>query len=158
MLIVENIGIEAAIAPKDITGAAQNGTWVSLKNFRHLAVVLHQGAWAGGTPAVTLQQASDVSGTGAKSAPIPFFWRKAAVTAGQFAKTAVVSDTFNLPATANTVTVIEMDADQLDTNNGFDCVRVQIASPGANADLLGVTYLLSNTRFAEAAMPDAKVD
>jgi hypothetical protein len=37
----------------------------------------------------------------------------------------VTSDTFNLPATANTINVLEIDAAQLDAANDFDCVRCQ---------------------------------
>jgi hypothetical protein len=42
----------------------------------------------------------------------------------------VSSDTYNLTATANKVNIIEVDASSLDVDNGFDCVRVGIATPG----------------------------
>lgn len=158
MLLVEQVGIETAAVPKDITGAVTNGQYVSLKNYNHLSIIIKQGAWAGGTPAVTLTQATAIAGTGAKAAPIPYQWQKAGLAASQFVRTAVVSDTFNLPATANTITVLEIDAEQLDSSNDFDCVRVSIASPGANADLLDITYVLSEPRFKQAAALDAKID
>lgn len=158
MQTVEKSGIEVAVVPKDITGAVQNGQYISLKNYNHLTVILIQGAWAGGTPAVTLGQAQAVAGTGAKAANLNFYWQKAGLSASVFAKTAVVSNTFNLPATANTVTVLEIDAEELDVTNGFDCVRVSVASPGANADLLSIIYLLKEPRFNGAILPDAKID
>jgi hypothetical protein len=72
-------------------------------------------------------------------------------------KTAVTNNTFNLPNTANTITIIEVDGDDLDVDAGYDCFSVSIASPGANADLLSVLYILSGARYQQAAMPDAKV-
>ncbi len=160
MQLVEKSGIESAQVPIDINGAAKNGTFISLKNFNHATVIITQGAWAGGTPAVTARQAQDVAGTAAKTAPLASYWQKAAVTAGQFTKTAIVSNTFNLPATANTVTVLEIDAEELDVTNGFDCFQIQTASPGAVADLLSIVYILSEPRYngAGTTMPDAKID
>jgi hypothetical protein len=159
MKLVELMGLETGVAPKDITGAAQTGDYVSLKNYSHCTVVIIQGAWAAGTPAVTLLQATDVAASGEKALGFTSRWSKVGLgTTTQFAHTDVASNTFNLPNTANTITVLEVDANTLDTNNGFDCMRVGIASPGANADLLSVLYILSGARYAQAAMPDAKVD
>lgn len=158
MQTVEKSGIEVAVVPKDITGAVQNGQYISLKNYNHLTIVIIQGAWAGGTPAVTLGQATAIAGTGAKALAMNNYWQKAGLTASVFAKTAVVANTFNLPATANTVTVIEVDGEELDVANGFDCARVSIASPGANADLLAVLYFLKEPRYNGSVLPDAKID
>lgn len=159
MFLVEHLGLETGVAPKDITGAAQVGDYMSLKNYSHCTVVLIQGAWAGGTPAVTLHQATDVAATGEKALAFTSRWSKVGLgTTTQFAHTAVVANTFNLPATANTLTVLEVDANTLDTTGGFDCLCVKVASPGANADLLAILYILSDARYRQAAMPDAKVD
>lgn len=158
MLLIENAGIEVGQVPKDVNGVVSNGQYISLKNFNHVSIIIKQGAWAGGTPAVTLTQATTIAGAGAKAAPIPFQWQKAGITPSTFARTAVVADTFNLPATANTITVLELDAEQLDAQNDFDCVRVNVASPGAVADLLDITYILSEPRFKAASLSDAKID
>lgn len=156
---VELAGYETLIAPKDITGAAQVGDWLSFKYFSHATIILVQGAWAGGTPAVTLTQALDVTGDQAKALAFTERWSKVGLgTTTQFAKAAVTNNTFNLPATANTVTVIEIDGDDLDVDAGFDCFTVNIASPGVNADLLSAVCRLSGARYAGAAMQDAKID
>lgn len=156
--LVENAAIEVGAVPIDTTGAAVTGDYVSMKGFDHLTIIIQQGAWAGGTPAVTLKQASDVSATGEKALSFSWRWTKVALTGTTYTKTAVTSDTFNLPATANTINVIEVDASSLDCDGGFDCVRVAIASPGANADLIAVTYILSEPRDAQATIIDPKVD
>lgn len=144
--------------PIDTTGAAVTGDYVSLKNYGHLTIVIAKGAWAGGTPAVTLTQASAVAGTGAKALSFTKQWVGTALTDDNLAETAVSSDTFNLTATANEYHVIEVDASDLDISGGFDCVRVGIASPGANADLVSALYILSQPRFAQADPPSAIVD
>ena len=61
-LLVEATKIVWAAAPKDITGAGLTGDYVCLKYHRKLAIVLMSGAWAGGTAAVTLTQATDATG------------------------------------------------------------------------------------------------
>lgn len=158
MKLVEMLGMESAVLPQDITGVAQTGDFVSLKDYARCAVILQQGAWAGGTPAVTLLQAKDVAGTDAKALGFETMWTKVAVTGTTFVETPVVADTFPLPAIANTMTVIDVEAHSLDTNNGFTCLRVHVATPGANADLLSAMYLLHGARYMQAVMPDAKVD
>lgn len=156
--LVESLGIEVGSVPIDTTGAAVTGDYVSMRDYKHLTIVILQGAWAGGTPAVTLKQATDVAGTSEKALSFSWQWKKVGLTATGFTKTAVSSDTFNLDNVANTITVLEIDAESLDTSNGFDCVRLAIASPGANADLIASAYILSGPRYAAATMPDPKVD
>lgn len=157
--LVELMGIETAVAPKDITGAAQTGDWISLKNFSHCTIIVIQGAWTSGTPAVTLLQAPDVTGAGNKPLEFTHRWSKVGLSTGsQFARSAVAANTFNLPNIANTINVLEVNGDDLDVDGGFDCLSVAVASPGAVADLLAVLYLLSGARYPQAAMPDAKID
>lgn len=158
LYLVENAAIEVAILPKDITGAAQSGDWISLKNYSHVTIIIMQGAWAGGTPAVTLNQATAVDGTGSKALAFTKRWTQVAITGTAYTETAVTSSTFNLPATANTMNVLEVDAAELDTDNGFDCMQVAVATPGTNADLLCALYILTGARHSGATMPNPKVD
>lgn len=158
MRLVENAKVVVGAVPVDTTGAAVTGDYVSMKGYTHLTVIIMQGAWAGGTPAVTLKQATDVSATGEKALSFTKYWSGTAQTNDQYAATAVVSDTFNLSATANKVSIIEVNASDLDIDNGFDCVRVGIASPGANADLIAVLYVLTGARYPQAITPAAISD
>jgi hypothetical protein len=140
-----------AALPKDYTGAALTADYVSMKTFAHLAIVIVSGAWAGGTAAVTLSQATAVAGTSAKALGFSWMWTDIA-SSGTFVKTAVAANTFNL-GTANSVWVINVTDDMLDVDNGFDCVALAVASPGANNDLYAAVYLPSETRYARS-MPD----
>ena len=156
---IELVGHENAILPKDINGAAQVGDYINMKNYSACVITLQQGAWAGGTPAVTLTQSQDVAATGEKALSFNARWTKVGqATSGVYVKTTVTSDTFNLPATANTMNKIFVRAEDLDTNNGFDVLCVKVASPGANADLLEGHYDLFGGRYPQAIMVDAKVD
>src|SRR5437667_2358393 len=120
---VENTKVIYGSEPKNYTGATGNSDYVSLKNYDRVAAVIQTGAWAGGTAAVTLTQAQDVSGTAAKALSFAYQWtyQSTGFTIDALTRTAVSSDTFNL-ATANTVHVIEIEASDLDVNNGFDCL------------------------------------
>jgi len=67
-LFVETHQVVAAIIPVDSQSAANNGDWVSLKNFGSVVCLLYKAAGvAGDDPVFTLRQATDVSGTSAKA-------------------------------------------------------------------------------------------
>ena len=153
MLQVERTSLLWAAEPKNYTGAAMAAKYVSLKNFNKLIICILTGAWAAGTAAVTLTQATAVAGTGAKTLAFTKQWNDV-TTSGTLAEVAVASNTFNL-ATANKIHIIEIDATTLDVANGFDCVTLAIASPGANNDFYGVLYQLAEARYP--SVPPAAV-
>lgn len=143
-LLVEAAKVVKAFGPVDTTGAGQDGAWVSLAQFRRCAVMLSTGAWAGGNAAVTLEQAQDAAGTGAKALAFDKYvevFNAANTPDDVAAEVAVSSNTYNLTG-ANKVHVIEVRSGDLDINNGFRFIRVRTASPGANADLIAAHYLL----------------
>lgn len=153
MRMVEQQKIIWAVEPKNYTGAAATKKFVSMKNYNHLTIIIQTGAWAGGTAAVTVEQATSVAGAGAKALSFNKYWHDEAVSGTLVEESC--TDTFDLD-TANKLYVIEIDADQLDKANGFDCVSVAIASPGANADFYGAVYVLSEGRYGTD--PSALVD
>lgn len=146
--IIENCRVVPAFVPIDSTGAAQTGDWVNMKHFRRCLVVIQQGAWAGGTPAVTFEQAQDNASTGAKELAYTERWDATALTDDLLAKTTVSSNTSNLANAANGLMVVEFHAQDLDIANGFTHLRVKVASPGANADLIAAWYLLADPAYA----------
>lgn len=152
--------IEVSNVPIDTTGAARTGDYYSLKDAQGIVFVICQGAWAGGTPAVTLKQATAVAGTGAKALGFTEKYSKVALTGTVNVLTAVASDTFNLTATANRIEMIEVSAADLDRAGGFDCVGLDVATPGANADLIAIIAIVYGLRYQgdPAILPDPKVD
>lgn len=155
--LIESLKFVWACEPKNYTGAANTKQWASLKEYGRIVIQIQTGAWAGGTAAVTLKQATAVAGTGSKALAFSWMWVNTAAAPDTFTKTAVTSNTFNLD-TANLVYLIEVTASDLDADNNFDCVAVDIASPGANADLYGVTYVLAPARHPQALLPSCLAD
>lgn len=157
MLLVEQtkiIGVNPGSS--NMTGTAMTAKYVSMKGYNHLTIIIHSGAWAGGTAAVTLAQAVDVSAGSTKALGFAYQWT-GTVASGALTRTAVTSDTFNLAA-ANTMHVIEVDADSLDRDNAFDCVTLAVASPGGNNDYYNVDYILSEPRYTKSTPPSAIID
>lgn len=148
--LVENTRVIQAFSPKDIVSAGVNGIWVNMANYSKVQVALITGAWAGGTSAVTIEQATVSTGGDAKALAFTFrYVSLGGQTAGNDAitKTAVTSNTFTL-GTANQVNQVEILATDLDINNGFKFVRVVLATPGANADLVAGAYILYDADYA----------
>ena len=156
-LLVEGLGWISAGVPLDINGAGMSGDWVHLHNARRAAIILQKGAWAGGTPAVTLEQSLDAAGTSGKALAFTFQYSGTSLTNDVLVKTAVVANTFNLSAVSNLYHIIEIHAQDLDAANNFDYFRCVVASPGANADLLAMMYIIGDRGWAglPSTMPTA---
>lgn len=155
-LFVERNKIIGAAPPQNYTGTAMTAFYVSMKHYGRMTIVIQTGAWAAGTAAVSLLQATSVAAAGAKALNLDWMWT-GTTASGLLTQTAVVADTFNL-AVANSLYVIEIDASDLDASNDFDCVTLVVATPGANADFYNVTYILHEPRFAQATPPSAIVN
>lgn len=154
--LVESMKFIRAADPKDYVSAAFAGYWVSMKLYKHLTIVITTGAWAAGTAAVTVEEATHIAGTANVALGFSFMWTDEAAT-GTLVKTAVTSNTFNLD-TASKLYIIEIDAEDLTRSLSKDCVTVKVATPGANADLYCIDYILSGARFAMDTPPSAILD
>jgi hypothetical protein len=145
--------IVQALAAANYTGATGSGTYISLKDVGHVTIIIQTGGWAGGTAAVTINQATDVAGDGAKALAFTQQYTDVASVGNGLVATAVTSNTFNLSA-ANATHVIEVDAASLDLVNSFDCLSVQVASPGSNNDYYAGVYVLDGpVRYAGNTPP-----
>lgn len=149
--------IVPAIVPLDLQ-TARTGDWVSLKNAQGVCIVFFKGAGtAGDDPTLTFQQATDVAGTSAKNLTVV-----TAVHKKQGTLTAVGTWTTSTQAAAATyagdgtsaeeqaVYVIEIEADELDVDNGFDCINVSCSDVGTNAQLGCALYILYGLRYGGA--------
>jgi hypothetical protein len=164
-LLVEEVQIVSAIIPVDLISGANAGDWVSLKGFDRCAVVVFKAAGAAGDdPILKLQQATDVSGAGAKDLLFTRVDYKRGVqtatgtfsTATQAAATSYVDA---LSAEAQGLFVIEVRSDELDVNNNFDCLQISIADVGPTTPQLGCAlYILRPARYGVAGLQSAIVD
>lgn len=140
-------------APAALATTAGDGDYVSLKNYTKLTIVisvLNATTVTGG--AVTLLQADTVAAGNAKALAFTKAWRNIDCAAGEaLSEFAVTSNTFTTDATNSKqlMYVIEVDAEMLDRANGFDCVRLDVASM-ANA-VGSALYILSGARYTDAA-------
>jgi hypothetical protein len=136
--------------------------YVSLKNYGHLTIILNVlNATTVTGSAVTLNQATAVAGTSAKALGFARMWANTDAAAGDtLTETAVTSNTFTTLTTNSKRAqyVIEVDAESLDLDNGFDCVQVALAN--ATAATITATYVLSGCRHAGnvAVLPTALTD
>lgn len=170
-LIAETMQIQEGFPTVDLQTGANNGDWVSLKNYKHVGILFRSGVGtAGDDPTVVVQQASDVAGTGAKALNIntsKIFKKQAATShasTGQWsdASAGVTTNSWTDAAAAEQVLtlLIEFDADELDVDNGFDCIRATIADVGGNAQPGDLLYLLTEPRYPSqpTELPSAIVD
>ena len=127
-----------------ITPSSSTPDYVSMKAHQKLTVIIivDNGSTVTGS-AITLKQAQDVSGTGEKALEFETVYANEDTgDSDTLVETAVTSDTFTTDDTntKNLLYVIEVDADQLDADNNFDCVRVGTGD-GANMVLCALYYL-----------------
>ena len=163
------IDIVPAIIPLDLQ-TARVGDFVSLKNATDCLVVVLKGiGTAGDDPVISLEQASDVAGTGVKALnEVRTFYKKIGATAmtaisawtrvDQTADDALTTDI--LSAEGDGLWAVNIEADQLDVDGGFDCIRVSIADVGNNPQLGAALYILHGLRHSAAPerLPSAITD
>jgi hypothetical protein len=156
--LVENAKLINALKPKDITGAAQNSGYINMGRGKRCCFVIQGGTWAGGTPAVTITQATDSSGTGAKALSFSrCFTQNDTTYTDKPTEVTGLSGSQALIAQASQMLIIEVHAQDLDLANAFNWIRINVASPGANADLLSCLAIVYDLPFAgkPATLPTA---
>ncbi len=149
LLALERLQIAAAVAPLALT-TARTGYAISMKNYRRCLVVFFAGiGTAGDDPTITLLQGTDVTFGTSKALNFTKWWHKQDLTklsdVGQWTEVE--------RAAANTITHVdgaesmklwafEVKAEDLDTDNGYDCIRASISDVGTNAQLGCMLYIL----------------
>lgn len=136
--------------------ATTNGDcdYVSLKNFDRCTIVIsvdNAATVTGGD--ITLKQATAVAGTGEKALAFGTMYANLDCAAGDtLTATAVTGNTFttNVTDNKNLMYVIEVNAEDLDIANGFDCIRVDSLSM-TNA-VGNVLYIMHGARTNPAAV------
>lgn len=154
--LMAQIDLRPIIIPVDLATADNTGIFQSVRNYARVAFVYFadQGT-ASQDVTLTLRQATDTGGTGAKNLTAV---KKAYVK--EHATTLPSDFTVVTQAAAATyvsttggesieLVVIEVDPADLDVAGGFDCVSLNIADPGATAGKLGcVLFMGLRARYA----------
>lgn len=163
-ILGHQIDIAAGILPLDLQ-TARSGDYVSLKNAEGCLVVILKGVGtASDDPTFTLRKATAVDGTGVTNAAVidtvyvkegtlsaVTGWTKSAQTA---AATYAASAT---SAESEALYAFHVRADSL---GAYDCIQVNCADVGSNAQLGCVLYILYGLRNAAtpASLPDPLTD
>ena len=92
--LVKNAKIIPVSTPKDYDGSAGTNEFICMKNYQRVCWIIYTGAWAGGTAAVTVSQATSDGGTTAAVT----FTKMYTGTTDSLTETTVTSNTFNLAA------------------------------------------------------------
>jgi len=140
--------VVVGLAP--ITPSTSTPDYVSLKNYQKCTIIIvyDNDSTVTGS-AITLKQATAVAATGEKTLGFTKQYANADISANDtLTETDVTSDTFTTDDTDNKngIHLIEVDADDLDRDNNFDCLRAGTGD-GANM-VLAVIYVLHGPRYA----------
>lgn len=161
---LEKNQVVAGFVPLALT-TARSGDYVSMKGYGRLAILFFKAAGtAGDDPTITLQQAQDVSGTGVKALNFTRIDTKQGAdlaAVGQFTtvtQSAANTYTDATSAEVQALWVLDVKAEDLDVDGGFDCVRATISDVGTNAQLGCMLYSLHEPRYATAALASALAD
>ena len=123
---------------------------VSLKGYERVAfLIIGKNATTVTGSAITVKQSKTVAGGSEKAVPLKRIWTSVDYAADPaLVETAVVSDTFTLPAADSkvSVTVVEVRVDDLDVDAGFDVVGIGTAN--ATAQTVTVIALLYGAKAA----------
>ncbi len=132
-----------------ITPSSSTPDYVKLSAYTHLTIVIEvRNATTVTGSAITLKQATDAAGTSEKALSFSKVWANTDTgSADTLTETTVSSDTFTTDATnsKNLMYVFEVDATDLDKDNGFYWVRA--GTGNATAATLSITYILSGVRY-----------
>lgn len=161
--MIDGLNIAAGFVPVNMATAANNGDWVQAKDYESILIVLFKGAGASGEPpTLTVKQASDAAGTGAKALNFTRVYKKDnadVTTVGQWTEVvAAAGNTYALAAgDTQSIIAVEVKADDLDVANGFCFVQGSVADVGATSQVGGLLYILGKPRYgaAPASLPTA---
>ena len=156
-LILEGAQIAAGFVPVDMQTAGNNGDYVSMANYERMVCVLYKAIGTGGDdPTITLQQATDASGTGAKDLDFTTIYKKQGADlalVGQWTKvtqTAANTYTNDTAAEQAAIWAVEFKADDLDADGGFKFLRMTVADIGGNPQLGCSLYIAMGARYQDA--------
>jgi len=132
-------------APQSWNATPSVGAYISMKAYESVVFVIQTGAWAAGTAAVTVNEATNVAAGAAQALAFTEYWTNSAAVASANMVRTVCANTFNLINLANTLYALEITADTLSA--GYDCISLAIATPGANADFYGAVAFGYRSRY-----------
>lgn len=159
-----NSNVQLAEQTKIVTGltptSAPSGVsprMISMKQYSRVSIIITvgNGTTVGGS-AITLNQATTVTNTSGKALAFTTAKRNLDCAAGDaLADFTVASNTFTTDTTNSKqlMYVIDVNEDQLDLANNFDCLNVAVGN--ATNTVVSVVYVLYPAEYGKATPPTA---
>lgn len=151
-----------AFAPLDLATTGGLATpYVSMKNYHRATLVLIKAVGsASEDPVITLDQATALAGTGTKAlAAIAHVDKKQHATTLQTQGTwtgvdqAAAASFSATDGELQAIYAIDIRAEDLDQDNGFDCFRATIADVGSTAQIAALMLILWGPRYMPPLSP-----
>jgi hypothetical protein len=151
---------------QNISAAATNGIWVSMKHLKrlHILVMLAEGTDTQNVT-ITLGQATSAAGGSAKVLNITKLYSKSGANLAAVnswtertaiqreASVASFVETDLSVASIPKAVLIVVDEEDLDTNNGFTFVRAELTDPGAGARNGSILYVAAEMSYQGTTKP-----
>lgn len=146
----ESQGVKAAILPVDANTAAITGERISVAKGESVSIIVQMGDSTGAVVDFTLKQHDAASAGNSQNLSIANKYYKKAGAATVFtqvepsvaAANYVLSSDF---AAQEGIVIFEVNSDQLDTNNGYSYVSIDMADSTA-AKIVSATYIVNGCR------------
>lgn len=143
--LAEEKGIKQGIAPQSVTGSTVSGARVPLQDMHRVAVVISVAAAASAALSATLKQHDAASAGNSKDLSVSNLYYHKSGAETSFTKVepsaaAAAYDLFALIGTDAGVVVLEVLQEDLDVENDFDHISVDVAGD-TTARVLGAVYL-----------------
>lgn len=157
-ILPEKTKIVTALAPAaDAAGRAAE--YVTLKDAPRCYVLVSITQGNAAPVELTIEQAQDVAGTGAKPIDnvVPIWANLDESVSDNLVRQ---TDAVNFTTDAglkNKMVLLQIDAASLDTNNGFNCISVATGASDVT-NITTATYILTDIRYQQANPPSAIVD
>lgn len=114
-------------SPKDHDGVAVASEWLTMKDYARAVAQVYTGAIAGGAAVVSLEQATDSAGTGAKALTFDEYYTIASVAGSKAVKVESGTLTLDTADTSYDVNIAHGDFD-----DDFAYFKVNITDPAAS--------------------------
>ena len=156
--LMEKANLKQVVLPVDLNTAAVTGARVSIKGCKRIAFVVSMGDSVGATTQFTLRQHNAAAAGTSKDLSVANLYYKKAGTATKFTKVepSVAAAMYDLSAdfaAEEGIAVFEVLEEDLDVNNGFAWVSMDIADSGA-AKLASVLAVLGGPDILPAYSQD----
>lgn len=149
--LAEGKGLKIGVLPADLNGSGATGLRLNMKEVNRVAIVVQMGDSTGATASFTLRQHDAASAGNSKDLEVAnkYYHKAGAATVFTQVEPTVAAATYDLSsifAAEEGIAVFEVTEQQLDRENDFAFVSLDVADPGA-AKIVSVLYVASNEKL-----------